>query len=89
MADMANDANHNKRAITHVRHPKLLPEGALLAKSLLRQHLVNHDDQLVARTILLVKKSPLPQRNSHDIQIFRRHACRQCLRLFILRRHIR
>src|SRR5580658_5343546 len=69
--------------------PEALPNGLLFAESELCQNVINHYDELVALTIMVIEESPLEQGDLHNLQIVRCHAACQREGRLVRRRHVR
>src|SRR5271154_1715897 len=72
--DVTNDTNNLHWVAADGRNPQPLSDRVLAAECVLRQSIVNHHDEFVPDSVIVIEKSAAAQRNSHYVQIIRRHS---------------
>ena len=67
VANVADHADNGEGAVIHVGHPEKFAEGVLSGEGALGEHVVDDDDELAARAILIVEKAAATERKAHYI----------------------
>ncbi len=74
MPDMSHYPDYLEGAVAHIRNPKLLPDGILSPKRVLRQNVIDHDHWFMAHAVVVIEESASPQWDAHHLEIVRCHA---------------
>src|SRR5579864_1795213 len=85
MTNVSNHTSHTDGTLSHGLDRQTLANGVLVWECMLSQNLIDYDNRLSIQAIVVIEESALAQRNTHDLQIIRRHAGCQRNRHFIRR----
>jgi hypothetical protein len=64
---MADYADNHERAVAHLGHPETLSERILGTEDVLRQGIIDHDDELAAHAIAVIEKAAATEGDAHHV----------------------